>query len=67
VSCEDYPETASTGTPAANAQGPGNVALGGCGNATNTDACRASVGHSTLQDINGVDVPELDTSGNPVP
>ncbi len=42
VQCLDYPETAGTTTPAPNVQGPGNVALGGCGNASNTDACSAS-------------------------
>ena len=31
-----------TATPAPNVQGPGNVALGGCGSAGNTDACAAS-------------------------
>jgi hypothetical protein len=42
VQCLDYPETASTTTPAPNVQGTGNVALGGCGNATDTNACTAS-------------------------
>lgn len=42
VQCIDYPETAGTSTPAPNVQGPGNVALGGCGSASNTDACAAS-------------------------
>jgi hypothetical protein len=42
VQCLDYPETTGTATPAPNVQGPGNVALGGCGSAANTDACAAS-------------------------
>lgn len=42
VQCLDYPETASTTTPAPNVQGSGNIALGGCGTGTNTDACSAS-------------------------
>jgi hypothetical protein len=42
VQCLDYPETASTSTPAPNIQGAGNVALGGCGFATDTNACTAS-------------------------
>jgi hypothetical protein len=42
VQCLDYPETAGTGTPAPNVQGPGNVALGGCASASNTDACSVS-------------------------
>jgi hypothetical protein len=42
VQCLDYPETAGTASPAPNVQGSGNVALGGCGNATDTNACAAS-------------------------
>jgi hypothetical protein len=42
VQCLDYPETASTSTPAPNVQGAGNVALGGWGFATDTNACTAS-------------------------
>jgi hypothetical protein len=42
VQCLDYPETAGTASPAPNVQGSGNVALGGCGNATDTNACSAS-------------------------
>jgi hypothetical protein len=42
VQCLDYPETAGTASPAPNVQGSGNVALGGCGNATDTNACTAS-------------------------
>jgi hypothetical protein len=42
VQCLDYPETAGTGTPAPNVQGVGNVALGGCAAASNTDACTTS-------------------------
>ena len=39
VQCLDYPETAGTATPLVNVQGTGNVALGGCGTAGNTNAC----------------------------
>jgi PBP superfamily domain len=42
VQCLDYPETAGTASPAPNVQGAGNVALGGCGNATDTNACSVS-------------------------
>jgi ABC-type phosphate transport system substrate-binding protein len=57
VSCLDYPQTQGTGTPAPNAQGSGNVALGGCATApgSNTDAC---TGAGQLTDINGNPVPE---------
>jgi hypothetical protein len=57
VGCVDYPETASSSTPAPNIQGPGNVALGGCGSFSNTDACSQPGG--MLTDINGNPVPEL--------
>ncbi len=42
VQCLDYPETAGTGTPAPNVQGAGNVALGGCALATDSNACSVS-------------------------
>ncbi len=61
VTCVDYPETSGTSTPAANVQGSGSVALGGCGNSTNTDACTQTISgvtSSVLKDINGNDVPE---------
>lgn len=59
VACVDYPETAGTGTPAANIQGSGSVALGGCGNASNSDACvLPGTTTSVLNDINGNPVPE---------
>ncbi len=61
VTCVDYPETAGTSTPPANVQGSGSVALGGCGNSTNTDACTQTISgvtSSVLKDINGNDVPE---------
>jgi hypothetical protein len=41
VQCLDYPETAPTATPAPNVQGGGNVALGGCGAGSDTNACTA--------------------------
>jgi hypothetical protein len=49
VSCVDYPEAQATATPAPNAQGSGNVALGGCGGtpSTNTDACTGTAGQLT--------------------
>jgi hypothetical protein len=42
VQCLDYPETAGTSTPAPNVQGTGNVALGGCGLGTESNACSVS-------------------------
>jgi len=59
VACVDYPETAGTGTPAANVQGSGSVALGGCASASNSDACvLPGTTTSVLNDINGNPVPE---------
>ncbi len=43
VQCLDYDETKSTSQPVVNVQGTGNVALPGCGNATNTNACAGVV------------------------
>jgi hypothetical protein len=62
VTCEDYPETAGTGTPAPNSQGPGNIALGGCASGGNSDACSTTGvagGPAVLNDIHGTPVPEL--------
>jgi hypothetical protein len=42
LQCLAYPESAATATPLASTQGTGNVALGGCGLATNNDACASS-------------------------
>jgi|HubBroStandDraft_2_1064218.scaffolds.fasta_scaffold35905_3 ABC-type phosphate transport system substrate-binding protein len=42
VQCLDYPETAGTASPLPNIQGSGNIALGGCAAATDTNACTAS-------------------------
>jgi hypothetical protein len=69
VLCEDYPETLATSvSPAANVQGPGNAALVGCGSASNTDACvnLSATDHAAAHDINGIPVPELDLLGNTV-
>jgi hypothetical protein len=57
VGCLDYPETAGTSTPAPNVQGAGNVALGGCGSGSNTNACTGTAGQ--LTDIHGTNVPNL--------
>jgi hypothetical protein len=67
VVCEDYPQdVATTVSPAANVQGPGNVALTGCGT-SNVDACKgATAGTAAAHDVNGNNVLELDTAGNTV-
>ena len=55
MTCVDYPETRPTATPAANVQGSGNVALGGCASASNGLGCS---GAGQLKDVNGNNVPE---------
>jgi hypothetical protein len=63
VQCVDYPEQrSSTGTPAPNVQGSGNVAFGGCNSgAAAVDACTTTGvfgGPSVLTDKDGNAVPE---------